>query len=68
MPCIGYGTWRCDPDKLQAAVVHALRVGYRHIDCAALYRNETIVGAGIAQAIAEGVCSRDQLFVCSKLA
>ena len=40
---------------------------YRHIDCAAVYKNEHEVGAAIAGAIKDGVLRRDQLFVTSKL-
>ena len=68
MPHLGFGTWRADSDKLGAAVLAALRLGYRHFDCAGLYRNEHIVGAAIATAIAEGVCTRAELFITSKLA
>lgn len=44
MPIPGFGTWRCDEAKLEEAVYHALKIGYRHIDCAQLYKNEHIVG------------------------
>lgn len=67
MPMVGFGTWRCDADKLGPAVLAGLRGGYRHLDCAPIYRNEHIVGASIRSAIAEGVCTREELFVASKL-
>ena len=42
-------------------------VGYRHFDCAWLYNNETGIGRGIAQALKEGICRREDLFVTTKL-
>ena len=63
MPLVGLGTWRTDNAVLQPALEHALRCGWRHLDCAQMYGNEAIVGAAIAAA---GV-PRDELFVTSKL-
>jgi alcohol dehydrogenase (NADP+) len=68
LPALGFGTWRCDVDKLDAAVYHAVRVGYRHMDCAGLYKNEHIVGAALARAMADGLATRGELFITSKLA
>jgi len=48
-------------------VYTAIKHGYRHIDSACDYGNEKEVGEGIARAIEEGVCSRDELWVTSKL-
>ena len=50
-----------------ALVVEAIRVGYRHLDCACDYGNEAEVGAGIAQAIAEGLVTREELFLEMRL-
>ena len=67
LPVPGFGTWRCDPALLQAAVVAAIRVGYRHIDTGP-YRNEALVGAGIREAISQGlISSRAELFITGKL-
>jgi hypothetical protein len=50
-------------------VLAALRLGYRHLDCAQLYKNERIVGRAIARALAEGApATRAELFVTGKLA
>ena len=48
LPCVGYGTWRSPDSELTSeCVTAALKAGYRHIDGAAVYRNETRVGQGI---------------------
>ena len=68
-PSPGFGTWRCDEALLEEAVLAALTLGYRHLDCAQLYKNERIVGRAIARAQAGGVLrSRAELFVTGKLA
>jgi diketogulonate reductase-like aldo/keto reductase len=38
IPAIGLGTWQAKPGEVQQAVAHALRVGYRHLDCALCYQ------------------------------
>jgi alcohol dehydrogenase (NADP+) len=68
MPAIGLGTWRSDAAALHAAVVHAVSSsGYRHLDLAALYFNEHIVGAALAECISGGIVKREDLFLTSKL-
>lgn len=67
IPAIGLGTWEAPPGQVGQAVYHALKVGYRHIDGAAIYGNETEVGEGIKKAIDEGILKRDELFVTTKL-
>lgn len=67
MPALGLGTWNSDPQAVGGAVREALRVGYRHIDCAAIYQNEPEVGQAIAEAIGSGELRREDLWVTSKL-
>jgi len=67
MPMVGLGTWKSKAGKVETAVYHALKSGYRHIDCAAVYGNEKEVGAGMKQAFDEGICKREDIFVTSKL-
>jgi alcohol dehydrogenase (NADP+) len=69
MPAIGLGTFGSDHapgEAVAAAVYDAIRVGYRHIDCAAVYGNERLIGESLRRAIAGGVLRRD-LWVTSKL-
>ena len=69
MPAIGLGTFGSDRvagDRIAAAVYDAIRLGYRHIDCAAVYGNEHLIGEAFERAIADGV-SRDDLWITSKL-
>ena len=63
IPQLGFGTFKVPPAETEAAVSEALRVGYRHIDTAAMYGNEHGVGAAIA---ASGL-PRNQIFVTTKL-
>lgn len=67
MPAFGLGTWLSDAGKVYDAVRAALEMGYRHIDCAAIYGQEDEVGRGIEDAIAAGDITRDELWVTSKL-
>ena len=63
MPLLGFGTWQMTGARCQAAVGHALEVGYRHIDTAAMYRNEREVG----RAVRDSGVPREQVFVTTKL-
>ncbi len=62
IPQLGFGVFQVDPASTKGVVLDALEVGYRHIDTAAGYANETAVG----QAIAESGIPRDQLFITTK--
>ena len=67
MPTIGMGLWKLEQDQAAKAVRDAIAIGYRHLDSATDYANEQQVGDGISQALAEGLCSREDLWVTSKL-
>ena len=67
MPRQGFGLWKVPREDTAATVVEAIRAGYRHFDSAADYGNEIETGAGIAQAISEGLVTRDELWITSKL-
>ncbi|RAL20123.1 aldehyde oxidoreductase [Lujinxingia litoralis] len=66
-PALGLGTWKSKPGEVYDAVRAALEIGYRHLDCAAVYGNEHEVGQAITDAIKAGDVSREELWVTSKL-
>lgn len=67
MPPIGFGLWKIPQDITADCVVEAVRAGYRHFDSAADYANEAQTGEGLARAIAEGLVTREELWITSKL-
>jgi len=67
IPLLGFGTWQLEADDARRMVREALHIGYRHIDTAWIYKNEKAVGDGIADAVAEGIVSRDDVFVTTKI-
>lgn len=67
LPMIGLGCWKIEVGATAALVREAIRLGYRHLDCACDYGNEPQVGEGIAAALRDGLCRRDELWVTSKL-
>jgi alcohol dehydrogenase (NADP+) len=66
MPLFGLGTWKAEPGAVKDAVTEALRLGYRHIDCAHVYGNEAEVGAALAEAFRGGL-GREEVWITSKL-
>ncbi|MDA4892746.1 aldo/keto reductase [Streptomyces sp. MS2A] len=63
MPQLGFGVFQVPDDETAAAVETALAAGYRSIDTAAVYGNET----GVGRALAASGLPRDELFVTSKV-
>ncbi|MEA2933888.1 MAG: 2,5-diketo-D-gluconate reductase [Variibacter sp.] len=63
IPSIGLGTWELRGDTCTKLVSEALRVGYRHIDTAAMYGNEAEVGEGIRASAVK----RDDIFLTTKV-
>lgn len=68
MPMLGFGVFQVtDKEECKQSVLSAIRTGYRLIDTAAVYGNEDAVGDAIREAIEEGICTREELFITSKL-
>ena len=67
LPALGLGTWQLEKEQAASAVVEAIKLGYRHIDCAAMYNNEVEIGHGLQEAFAQGLVTRKELWVTSKL-
>lgn len=67
MPALGLGTWKAQGQELVIALLEAIKMGYRHIDTATIYDNEIEVGQAIAMAVEMGLCTREDLFITSKL-
>lgn len=63
IPQLGFGVFEIPPEQTHAAVTEALRVGYRHIDTAAIYGNEQAVG----EAIRDSGIPREEIYVTTKL-
>ena len=63
IPQLGFGVFLVDPDEAERIVFDALEVGYRHIDTAAVYKNEE----GVGRAIAASGIPRDELYITTKL-
>lgn len=63
MPAVGFGTFELDESTAEKAVVTALEAGYRHVDTAVMYDNETGVGRGLATSGLD----RDEVFVTTKI-
>ncbi|KAJ7521746.1 hypothetical protein O6H91_19G067200 [Diphasiastrum complanatum] len=69
IPTIGLGTilLRGDQSLVVDAVLHAIKVGYRHFDTATNYGTEGVLGEALAEAFRSGSVSREEVFVTSKL-
>jgi diketogulonate reductase-like aldo/keto reductase len=67
IPVIGLGTWTLADDACAALVAGAIAGGYRHVDTAAAYGNETAVGAGLVAGLSQAKLERDDVFVTTKV-
>ena len=67
IPVLGFGTLIPDPAETKIAVTNALRVGFRHFDCAERYRNEREIGESFKAEFATGAIAREDVFVTTKL-
>lgn len=62
-----FGFWKIDRNICASVCYEAIKNGYRRLDCACDYGNEKEVGEGITKAIKDGLCTREDLFITSKL-
>ncbi|MDR2525861.1 MAG: aldo/keto reductase [Oscillospiraceae bacterium] len=70
IPCIGMGTFGSDrftAQQVADAVAGAIRCGYRLFDGASVYQNEALIGEVYAEALAQDVVKREDLFITSKV-
>jgi len=70
IPAVGLGTFGSDnytADVIAEAVYKAVKAGYRHIDCAAVYGNEKEIGKTLKALFDEGVVMREDLWITSKV-
>ncbi|NVN80567.1 MULTISPECIES: aldo/keto reductase [unclassified Vibrio] len=68
IPQVGLGTWKADePGQTYEAVRSAIKLGYRHFDCAPGYGNEKEIGDALVDAMHDEEVTREELFITSKL-
>lgn len=68
MPAEGFGVFQIpDPVQCEEVVYNAIKTGYRLIDTAASYMNEEAVGKAVKRAIADGLVTREELFITTKI-
>ena len=70
IPAIGLGTFGSDKygaEQVSEAVYRGIKIGYRLIDCAAVYQNEDLIGQTIRRALEDGTVKREELFITSKV-
>lgn len=67
LPSVGLGFWKVEQNQAAQLAVDAVKIGYRHFDCASDYGNEADVGQGIETILKQGLCHREDLWVTSKL-
>jgi len=69
MPVLGLGTWKAeDPKELHDAIIEAVEnCGYRLLDCASIYGNESLVGDALKEVFERGKVKRSDMFILSKL-
>ena len=67
MPLEGFGVFQIpDAAECEQVAYNAIKTGYRLIDTAAAYQNEEAVGKAVARAIADGLTTREELFITTK--
>ena len=70
IPVVGLGTFGSDSyshEQVAAAVKQAVKLGYRHLDCASVYGNEKEIGVALKELFEEGIVKREELWITSKV-
>lgn len=67
VPSIGLGTYNMTSEEAEITTFHALKHGYRHIDTAAVYRNEDGVAKGLKTYLIDSDLKREDIFITTKL-
>ncbi len=67
MPILGLGTYSLSDSEAENSVYWALKAGFRMIDTAKIYGNEDAVGKGLKRAISEGIVTREEVFITTKM-
>ena len=68
MPLEGFGVFQIpDAAQCEQVVYDAIKTGYRLLDTAASYMNEEAVGKGVKRAVADGLATREELFITTKV-
>ncbi len=67
VPSIGLGTYNMSSEEAELTTFHALKHGYRHIDTAAVYRNEDGVAKGVKTYLNDSDLKREDIFITTKL-
>ncbi len=67
MPVLGLGMFALSDSQAENSTYWALRAGFRLIDTARIYGNEPGVGRGLRRAISEGIVSREDVFITTKM-
>jgi len=65
IPPIGLGTWQVKGGQIKTVIKEAIKLGYRHLDCAAIYENEQEVGQALQDTIDEGFLERSDVIKSS---
>ncbi|XP_071926969.1 NADP-dependent D-sorbitol-6-phosphate dehydrogenase-like isoform X2 [Coffea arabica] len=67
MPIVGLGVWRMEGKDIRNLLINAVKIGYRHFDCAADYQNEREVGEALTEVFQSGLVKREDIFITTKL-
>lgn len=67
MPALGLGTWKAAGNEVGQALEQAIGMGYRHIDCAAIYGNEKEIGEALQRSMRKHDLRREDFWITSKL-